>query len=183
MEPQSLYHFLPSPLIGDTIYPLNCLKRLDPELYHRHAAKYQGREELLQRRIPLLDCLWNDVLHLSPVHPALIRDAKLQLGLTWPPKGRAVCVVDPDSVGMTAQNTVIWRNDGTTRKTDLRITPDCFSPFSAHAVPELRHVPPQTLEYFAETKRTGEPTFLFVGISHILFLGAIKVRDTVVITV
>jgi hypothetical protein len=183
MNPAALYHLLPSPLSGDTLYPLNRLKELAPEIYRQHVAKYKNREELLERRIPFLDCLWNDVLHLSPVHPALIRNAKLKVGLTWPANGRAVCVVNPDHVGMTAQNTVIWHNEGTTAKSDLGATPHGFSPFLAASIPELSRLPEKTLDYYAESKRTAEPTFLFVGIPHILYRGAIRVEDTQVIVV
>jgi hypothetical protein len=182
MHKPMLYHLMPSPLIGDTLYPLNRLKHLSPDTYRHQVAKYRGRDALLERRIPLLDCLWNDVLHLSPVHPALIRDAKLQAGLTWPAKGRAVGIVDPDRIGMTAENTVIWRNTDTT-KTDLRATPEGFSPFRTEDLADLRHLPAPTLRYFAEMKQTGEPTFLFVGIPHVLFLGAIRVDHITVITV
>jgi hypothetical protein len=168
MHKPMLYHLMPSPLIGDTLYPLNRLKHLSPDTYRQRAAKYRGRDELL---------------HLSPVHPALIRDAKLQVGLTWPAKGRAVGIVDPDRIGMTAENTVIWRNAETTKSSDLRAAPEGFSPFRTEDLADLRHLPAPTLRYFAEMKQTGEPTFLFVGIPHILFLGAIRVDDITVITI
>ncbi len=29
----------------------------------------------MEQRIPILNCLWNDVLHFSPVHPAKIKQA------------------------------------------------------------------------------------------------------------
>jgi hypothetical protein len=45
---------------GETLYPLNQLRSVDPALYGRERAKYKGREAVLEFRIPLIDVLWND---------------------------------------------------------------------------------------------------------------------------
>ncbi len=65
-----VYHRVPANLTGDRLYPLNTLQHLHPEIAEAHRAKYQGREWLLETRIPPLDCLFNDALMFSPVHPA-----------------------------------------------------------------------------------------------------------------
>ena len=64
-----VYHRKPVNMEGDTLYPLNSLRSKFPNLYDAQAKKYEGREELMQRKIPILNCLWNDVIHLAPVHP------------------------------------------------------------------------------------------------------------------
>lgn len=76
-----VYHFRPQKLIGETLMPLNMLKDLNPQAYDIQAAKYKGREKLLTRKIPLLNCLWNDVLHFSPINPQLILDCFRENGL------------------------------------------------------------------------------------------------------
>ncbi len=182
MQTTALYHLMPQPMIGDRLYPLNALKALAPEVFERHRKKYEGRESLLERRIPPLNCLWNDVLHLSPVHPALIRDAKLQLGLPWPAKGRQVGVVHPEKLGMTSENTVIWPFDKT-EKVSLRAPAEPLLPYDPALLEDLRQIPDRTIRYLEEARRTGEPTFLFVGIPHVLFRGSISRRHIAVITV
>lgn len=76
-----LYHLVPKELSGTKLYPLNDLKEISPALYERAVSKYAGREIVMQQTIPLLDCLWNDVLFLSPVHPDKIVQARLSSGL------------------------------------------------------------------------------------------------------
>lgn len=63
-----VYHRYPEGLQGSYLHPLNKLRTKLPELYRREVQKYTGREHLMQQRVPLLECLWNDVLHFSPVH-------------------------------------------------------------------------------------------------------------------
>ena len=40
-----------------------------PGLYEAKVEKYKGREHLTKRVVPLLSCLWNDVLHRTNIHP------------------------------------------------------------------------------------------------------------------
>jgi hypothetical protein len=71
---QYVYHFRPKEMSGDFLIPLNSLQKTHPVAYVEHVKKYKGREELLQETIPILDCLWNDVLHISPINPQVIID-------------------------------------------------------------------------------------------------------------
>ena len=43
-------------------------------------SKYVGREHITQQRIPILDCLWNDVLHFSAVNPKEVKQALVEAG-------------------------------------------------------------------------------------------------------
>jgi hypothetical protein len=71
-----VYHAVPHLMKGTVLYPLNELKDREPALYDAHSTKYEGRKHLMKERIPLLDdCLWNDVLFLTAVHPAKFRKA------------------------------------------------------------------------------------------------------------
>lgn len=63
-----VYHFKRKNMVGSKLIPLNKLKNIYPDIYKEHVKKYVGREKLLTKNIPLLDCLWNDVLHLSPIN-------------------------------------------------------------------------------------------------------------------
>jgi hypothetical protein len=65
-----VYHICQPDMVRTTLYPLNTLKTLHPELYARQVAKYVGREAVLGFRIPYVDVLWNDTVHTSVIHPA-----------------------------------------------------------------------------------------------------------------
>ncbi|MGH7237929.1 MAG: hypothetical protein ACREGF_05325, partial [Candidatus Saccharimonadales bacterium] len=76
-----VYRHVPAQMFGTVLYPMNRLPDIDRKLYELHKSGYLSREQLLQRKIPYLDCLWNDVLHCSPVHPAKINQALKDCGL------------------------------------------------------------------------------------------------------
>ena len=76
-----IYHFKRKSIKGSELIPLNVQKKLLPEVYNEHVKKYKNREHLLEKRIPILDCLWNDVLHFSPINPQLIWDVFKREGL------------------------------------------------------------------------------------------------------
>lgn len=73
-----VYHRKSKNFVGDTIFPLNHLPF--PEVKTREQKKYQGRESLLETKIPPLDCLWNDVIHCTPVHPSIVYSALREAG-------------------------------------------------------------------------------------------------------
>ena len=65
----NLDHLIPKNLKGDLLLPLNEIRKEDEELYQSHGKKYKGREALMECNIPRLNCKWNDVIFLLPVHP------------------------------------------------------------------------------------------------------------------
>jgi hypothetical protein len=75
-----IYHIVPKHLKGHHLIPLNQLKELFPDEYLREARKYLGRERLMERSIPKIDCLWNDVIHFSALNPDVIYSKFEQLG-------------------------------------------------------------------------------------------------------
>ena len=67
-----IYHKVPADMSGNILYPLNVMEKINPEIYEKAVKKYEGREYLMREVIPWLNCLWNDVLHFSIVHPTKI---------------------------------------------------------------------------------------------------------------
>jgi hypothetical protein len=49
------------------------------DLYKNNVQKYDEREELLDVRIPLLDCKWNDVVQFSSIDTTLIAKETLHI--------------------------------------------------------------------------------------------------------
>ena len=81
-----LYHRVPDDMKGSILYPLNQLRNVYPSLYAAKAASYKNREAVMQARIPILDCLWNDVIHFSPVHPSKIQRSRAEAGFPRKPR-------------------------------------------------------------------------------------------------
>jgi len=67
-------------MFGNILYPLNTLKEISKETYEFYASKYMGRETLMEQKIPVLNCLWNDVLHCSPIDLRIIYKALIRTG-------------------------------------------------------------------------------------------------------
>ncbi|MBM7067988.1 hypothetical protein [Actibacterium sp. 188UL27-1] len=176
MASTKLYHLIPVPMEGKTLFPLNQLKAVDLAAYQRHRKKYQGREALLDRRIPPLACLWNDVLHLCLVDPHLIRDAKLAAGLPWPQRGRAVAAFDTAGGEFTPDNTAIWHPSPTRTKGDFGTPAKEFTPYHAHHLGALGDLPDRTRQHFEDCAKTGQQSFLFMGIPHVLHRGALSLE-------
>jgi len=101
-----VYHRVPDDLKGHILSPLNQLKSVYPSLYVTKAAHYQNREAMMQARLPILDCLWTDVLHFSPVHPGKVQQALAEAGFIRKP--RRYFEVDPLAKGFNATNAVIF---------------------------------------------------------------------------
>lgn len=151
-------------MTGRLLYPLNTLKQIHPEIYHQEVKKYQGRERLLLERIPPLDCLWNDVLHLTAVEPRELKDKLAKAGL--PLSSRAWCkipisrVMGKDSVAFTYQQKI---------KT--------YEPFDPTRMNIYKNIPEEAVQYYRQMKSEGKKPLLFHLVPHILYRGSIDTTD------
>lgn len=176
-----VFHLLPRQLFGRTLYPLNRLKAIAPEAFEQHVHKYTGRQALLERRIPLLGCMWNDVLFFSPVHPEQIRDSFIAAGKTWKP--RQWCIVDTLEHRFNRENTVIYYSPMDREKGDFSLSPDAITPFAPETLENLRVLPTETMNYYHEAVKNGDPIFPWRGIPHILYRGNIPLDSLAIIKV
>ncbi len=163
----TFYHGIPEDMEGDELIPLTQMFERRPDLHKKYLEKYRGREEILERKIPLLDCGWNDVIQLLPLHPRQLFELQLQLGLiTEMPKYRYFAIdshdLDPDSAVVyfkTAPGeqyvTVKWLHD-----VDLN---------------GIQAIPPATRAYYKSMVSTGEPVFNYQFVPHVLYRGVIDV--------
>lgn len=133
---QKLYHFAPDDMAGDVLYPLNELKEVHPEIYEEQKDKYEGREFVMDREISYLNCLWNDVLHLTAVHPRAIKEA---LGSDKTFKTFAI-----DPYQLDPDQTVVYlyqEEGGDLSKSD-------FKPYEPDEVDDYSSLPQETKEYY-----------------------------------
>ena len=164
-----LFHFVPSPMAGTVLYPLNELEKREPEIWRREVAKYAGRDQLLDMQIPPLGCLWNDVLHLSVVHPKEIVAELEAAGVE--PLRRRFFELDAETLDPERAAIFLNRTDGTARSDDSQWLP--FDPATLTGLAELTE---PTRRYYRECALRQERPRLFACLPHVFFRGALETR-------
>lgn len=174
-----LYHRVPDRMIGEVLYPLNQLASVDAAVAYAESRKYETRERLMAVRLPILNCLWNDVLHLSPIHPAKIKHALIESGYQQDlPSVRNFFVIDPSM--LIPGKAVQFRNStDTAGKYDFRASE--FSVFDHTHYQELEDVPEQQRSYFIRIKEEGGRPLLWARTPHVFYRGEINIKRAEVI--
>ena len=173
-----VYHLKPTDMVGEILKPLNTLKNEAPNVYETKVKKYDGREFLLERRIPVLDCLWNDVVHMSPVPPDEWKQVLLEAGM----QDKKYTFYKIDCSELNQSNLAIyWFKRVERFRKDM--SPDEFTAFSPESLETIRTVPQASRDYFKDTYDSGAKPLLFLGIPHILYKGEIDVSRAETITI
>ena len=161
-----VYHMAPADFRGTTLYPLNQLRSIHPDLYEAGRQRYVGRERIMQAVIPSLGVLWNDVVHCAPIHPARVRAALAETGNRT--RDRRWFKIPGDRLeGLP----VVWYSY---KSVPDRLDSD-FESFDPARYQELHELPPETQAYYAECSRAGRPPLLFHLVPHVLVAGPIDV--------
>ena len=173
-----LYHRIPENMQGEIFYPLNELKDKYPESYNREIEKYKDRKSVLKTKIPILDCLWNDVLHLTCVNPKEIMRNLKKAGFYYPPK--SFYKVNPST--LEEDKTIIYLykygkadKEYLTEKDFKRYNPDLLDKYTIF--------PKATKKYYQEMSIEDKNPLLFVWIPHILYRGNINIGKLEVLKV
>ena len=164
---------------GAILYPLNELKTVYPEAYAEHVKKYVGREHLLETKIPILNCLWNDVIHFTAVSPHELSNNLAKGGID--PKETVWRKWFKIPIEMlNPKNTIVC-----VYRRDKSVIPEArdFSTFDPKKMGEYRTVGPETIEYYKEQKALGKRPLLFHRVPHILFKGNINTEGLEIIEV
>lgn len=169
-----LYHRVPAGMAGDTLYPLSALKGVHPKLAAAEAKKYESREQLMLFKLPILNCLWNDVLHLSPVDPRKIKRALIESGES--PKelpSSRFFVIDPRR--LDPKRAIHFRNSKDTG--DAYDFPESdFAPFDPALYRELDDVSAEQRAYYKTTlDKKAEKPLLWSRTPHVLYRGNIPI--------
>ena len=163
-----IYHQVPQNLTGKTLRPLNRLRETAPALYERYVQKYLGREGILESRVLGLNCLWNDVLHFSPVHPKEVSKALNDSGLghltsEW-------FEIDPREHDFNHHNAIIFLNRPKAFA-GFQEPVEEFESFEIEKIPKYSSLPLDTRDYFLECQRNNVSPLMFCWVPHILFRG------------
>jgi len=165
-------------MTGNILYPLNEIKDKYPEIYEQQLLKYVGREKLLKHKIPILDCLWNDVLHLSAVHPGQIKKSLAEAGDKKEFKLRYY-QIDPNL--LTPESTIVYLYAHVDVKDKLE--GKNFVPYAANDAVKYSILPQATKDYYKEIIEKGGRPLLYHRIPHILYRGILDVTELPVISV
>ncbi len=168
-----IYHSVPDRMTGDILLPLNQMKHAQPALYREYAQKYRGREAVMEREIPLLNCLWNDVIQFLPLHPAKIFTLQRELGLIEAMPGYRFFQIDLSQ--LDPNKTVVYFKDA---PGDENVVVKWLREVDLGA---LQEVPQATVEYYKSLVGSGELPFNYQFVPHILYLGEVNVAGVPII--
>lgn len=158
---------------GRELIPLNKMLEVDPDLRAKYLEKYKGREEILERKIPLLDCLWNDVVQLLPLHPRQLFELQKELGLIAEIPDYSYYQLDTNALD-PLQAVVYFKTAPGEENVTVKWLKDV-------QLEELQSIPEATRKYYESMVGTGEPVFNYQFVPHIIYKGAIDVSSTQVI--
>jgi hypothetical protein len=171
------YHGVPEPMAGTVLIPLNNMVGQNSKLRLQHLAKYKGREEILERRIPLLDCLWNDVIQLLPMDPQKVFE--LQAELTLLPKVPAYKFFKIDPSSLDPDKTIVFfKTAPGEENTEVKWLRDVD-------IASLQEIPEATRNYFKSLQsESGDNRlpFNYQFIPHICYMGTIETENVPIVT-
>lgn len=166
-----LYHRVPEQMIGDVLYPLNQLKDLHPNVYAEQIKKYEGREFVMEQQVPILNCLWNDALHFSAVHPQKIADELEKLGQSL--LGKKFYIIHPEK--LEKEKAVVYLYKHKSKKDKL--LPENWTEFRIEDIDNYTELPEKTIEYYKDQLGQGKKPLLWAWVPHIMYQGTLDVSD------
>lgn len=176
-EPKKyLYHMVPENMEDTIIHPLNVLKKTHPKLFLKEVMKYKTRPEVMKYFIPTLECLWNDVVHLSPIEPKELKKALVADGREV--KEMKFFQVDPDLLDPNKTTICLFLREFENDK----MNPKNFTDYDPNKIKEHSDLRDDVKEYYKIMYEKGEKPKLFLGIPHILHKGSLDISNLPVIT-
>lgn len=166
-----LYHRVPLDMRGDILYPLNQLKDIYPDIYGKENAKYVGREVVKSQRIPILNCLWNDVLHFTAVPPIEFKKVFAALGKEYTYQ---YYQVEPESLPKECCVIYLYQQ----KNREDKFTAKNFVKYDPALLDKLSVLPDETVAYYKKCIDSGEKMLIYHRVPHILYKGSLDVRDS-----
>jgi len=175
-----LYHLCADDFRGSTLYPLNQLRSVHPDVFERERPKYDGRESVLSWQVPHLGVCWGDTVNLSALDPVHLVEARQRLGVPFSQLLQRRVVKIP--VKRIARSRAVvydsrshWINSSPGEHVPLAPPAAEFSPFDAATYEELEQVPGLHLDYLRHQLTIGRPALGFVFVRHVLVAGPVDI--------
>lgn len=167
-----VYHRKSAEMIGEILYPLYALEEMLPAVFAKAASKYVGREHIMKLHIPVLNCRWNDVIHLSPIDPRILFSELTKAGVETDPWHMwykiPIAKLDPEK-------TVILKNE------KREITDDQILPFDPQSYVEMKSIGAECAEWYKEHGEKGVHPLVFARLPHVLSSIPIDIKGCEVI--
>jgi hypothetical protein len=175
-----VYHLCADDFRGSTLYPLNQLRSVHPDVYERERPKYDGRESVLSWQVPHLGVCWGDTVNLSALDPVHLVEARQRLGVPFSRLlERRVVRIPVERIARSRavvyDSSSHWINSSPGGDVPLAPPAEEFSPFDAATFEELRQVPDLHLGYLAHQLMAGRPALGFVFVRHVLVAGPVDI--------
>jgi len=161
---QYLYHIRSPDFKGKFLYPLSELAEIDKRLYNKSFNKYKGREDWINREIPLLNCKATDVVNLSTINPIKLFAVEILLNIEKIEDKQIFKI--PTSI-LKNQEFVLFSYDK-----DLNYK---YKKQNINAYKECIHVPLDTVEHYIESKKNKESPLIFEYVPHVLVKGKVDI--------
>lgn len=166
-----IYHWVPKDIRGDVLYPLNILAQSHPEVAEKHIQKYKDRgSRVLEQYVPILNCLWNDVLHFSITDPQRVVD---ELGKFGEKREFIFYKVDPHL--LESGKTVLFINREREPGTLPRV--EEFIAYDPNDLEKWNYFPEETSQYYEKRYAEGKTPLVYHGLPHVLYKGNLSVSD------
>ncbi len=172
-----IYHWVPKDMQGNILYPLNRLKDTHPDIAAQNIKKYEDRgSRVMSQRIPILNCLWNDVLHFSLVDPQRVAD---ELGKFGEHRTYTLYKIDPHT--LEPEKTVLFIN----REREPGTLPrdEEFIPYDPNDVEKWTYFPQETAAYYEKRYSEGKLPLVYHGLPHVLYKGELNIKNLPIISV
>jgi len=170
-----IYHGVPEEMKGTKLIPLSHMQAKDPKLRDRYLEKYKGREEILERRIPLLDCLWNDVVQLLPLNPKKVFECQMELGLLSSVPDYKYFEIDLRLLD-PEKSVVYFKTAPGEENVTVRWLKDVN-------LGDLQQAPEATRAYYKSLLGKDEPVFNYQFVPHIVYMGEVDVSSSKIISI
>lgn len=165
-----VWHAALSRPYGEYLLPLNEIRSRNPELYRKHAAKYDGREHTMTQPVPPLHCTWSDVVFLSPVDPTPLFEAIRESGRRAP--AMRFWTLDASHLD-PARTCIRLMRRSTTGRWSEPATSDDFLPFTTGTLRAVSRVTDAALRRLRALD-PDEPLLPWVDVPHVLYRGWIS---------
>ena len=168
-----IYHGVPENMRGTTLMPLSMMQQEMPDLFQNQLKKYSGREEITERRIDLLNCLWTEVVQFLPLHPQIVFDLQKTLGLIPEVPPYRFFEIDLSELDPAHAAIYFKTAEGEENSQVKRLDEVDWE--------NLQGVPPATRKYYASLVGTGELPFNYQFIPHVLYRGTVDISKARII--
>jgi hypothetical protein len=138
-----------------------------PDIYSQALRKYEGREKLQRLVIPRLNCLWGDVVFLSPIDPRLLHNELHQRGIEVNPKTAFYRIPVTD---LKLSCTVVYYDKREYGNGIPENAVEFLDPNIEFSISE------ETLEWYNQMALEKKLGFLFSGLAHVLVQASVSVE-------